>query len=431
MTEDNLEKELEGKIKSINKLIPYPKNLKNKLLNNYFKDLQEEITETSKLPDDLKLGSRILAQKLAKSLDWPVNDASLKKRTLAYMIDLPFSFIFSLLIYIVFLFLFNLYNPHFFEITRSFFPALAIFLLTVSTWLYGLLLYPFLFEGIFSTTIGKKLVGLVIINNGGIKITWTQSFIRSITKLFPLLLLFETFIGFYQMKTSQRIMDTIANTRVIEITEKTVIDKYIQKIQNKIPNHKRKIGIPIRNLKIELEEIYEAEGKKNPIEIYGSPDEIAKNMIKSNNLNNYRSATISRILAYLIDLILSIFIGVFIMLIPAEFILSLNRSYFMYVTDIFKLLVVLFIGSIPLYALVFYPIILEGLFSRTIGKWLLGLWIIDESGIKISWNQAVIRSLTKIIPILLIIEVFYLFNSKKENSRPLDRIAKTKVVKIK
>ena len=92
--------------------------------------------------------------------------------------------------------------------------------------------------------------------------------------------------------------------------------------------------------------------------------------------------------------------------------------------------VFLFVASIPLYILVFYPIMLEGIYSRTIGKWIFGLWTIDESGIKISWNQAVIRSLTKIFPILLIIELFYLFTSKSDKRRPLDKIAQTKVVKI-
>ena len=272
MTKDDLEKQLQGKIKSINKLIPYPKGLKYKLLNNYYKDLQEEITETSKLPTDMQVGSRNIAEKLVKSRNWPIKDASLKKRTFAYLIDIPFSLIFSLVAFYIFIGLFTLYDPKFFQTTRSTYPAVTIFIFSVSTLLYGMVFYFFLLEGLFSTTIGKILHGMIVINGNGLKITWTQAFILSLTKLFPLFLFFETLIGFYGNNDSKRIMDGVADTRVIELTTMTAIDEYIQEIKKKIPNHKKKIEIPLNNLQKELEEIKEAEGKKNPIEIYGSPD---------------------------------------------------------------------------------------------------------------------------------------------------------------
>jgi uncharacterized RDD family membrane protein YckC len=300
----------------------------------------------------------------------------------------------------------------------------------MSTWLYGFLLYSFLFEGLFSITIGKILLRIIVIDGNGIKITWTQALIRSLTKLFPLLLLFETFIGFYQMKGAKRVMDTIANTRVIEISNVSAVDEYILKVRRQIPNHKNDLLLPLEHLKNELEEVLQVEGKKLPYEIYGSPAIVAKTIVQSNKLSYKNTHLFIRSGAYLIDLIASILIGISLMLFPVAFIMSLDPFYFMYITNPIKLLVYLFVVSIPLYTIIFYPILLEGNYSRTLGKLIFKIWVIDESGIKITWNQAVIRSLTKIFPILLLIEVMYMLKNR-DNKRKLDKVAQTRVVKLK
>lgn len=419
---------LNNKIKKINRLIPYSGQTKQNLLNNYYKDIMEEISETKTIPADLELDNRIIAEKLVKSQEWPIKNASLKKRSLAFIIDLPFSLFVGFILYVLFIVIISFYDNRFFETTRSLFPALTIFILTTSMWLYGFLLYPLVFEGLFSTTVGKLSLGMIVIEDNGLKITWSQALIRSLTKLFPLLLLFETFIGFYQMKDSKRIMDTVATTRVIEISKTSVVDEYILKVRKIIPNHSKDLALPLEHLKNELEEILEAEGNKSPYEIYGSPEIVAKNIVQSNNFSQKNANLVFRSLAYVIDLVLSIVIGVLIMFIPVIFITSLDTYYFMYMTSPIKLLVFLFVVSIPLYSIIFYPMILEGYYSRTPGKWLFRIWTVDESGIKITWNQAVIRSLTKTIPILLFIEVFYMIKDRSTR-RKLDTIALTRVVK--
>jgi uncharacterized RDD family membrane protein YckC len=77
-----------------------------------------------------------------------------------------------------------------------------------------------IFEGLYSTTIGKRLLGLVVVDNSGIKITWKQSFLRNISKLNPLwvpLLILELIGGIYIRKTPhQRAFDIVAETKVVK-----------------------------------------------------------------------------------------------------------------------------------------------------------------------------------------------------------------------
>lgn len=100
MNKSDYEAILDRKIKKINRLIPYSGELKQKLLRNYQKDLLEEISESDTIPLDLELKPRIIAKKLVKSQEWPIKDASLKKRSLAFAFDLPFSLLFGFIIFI-------------------------------------------------------------------------------------------------------------------------------------------------------------------------------------------------------------------------------------------------------------------------------------------------------------------------------------------
>ncbi|HSD15701.1 MAG TPA: RDD family protein [Thermomonas sp.] len=45
-----------------------------------------------------------------------------------------------------------------------------------------------------------------------------------------------------------------------------------------------------------------------------------------------------------------------------------------------------------------YYIVMEGLFGLTIGKWITGTRVVDDSGGPPTWRQAVLRSLARLIP---------------------------------
>lgn len=64
----------------------------------------------------------------------------------------------------------------------------------------------------------------------------------------------------------------------------------------------------------------------------------------------------------------------------------------------FFAVITLFLVLIPfaLFWVLGYFILFEKVFNATSGKYLLGLQVADESGIKTDWLQAIIRNLTKI-----------------------------------
>ena len=85
-----------------------------------------------------------------------------------------------------------------------------------------------------------------------------------------------------------------------------------------------------------------------------------------------------------------------------------------------------------------YLIVFEGKYSGTVGKRLLKLYIVDVSGIKITWQQAILRNLTKpgissgffIIEILIGIYLEKQYPKKALKQRGSDVLAETMVVKM-
>ncbi len=80
-------------------------------------------------------------------------------------------------------------------------------------WIYG---YFVVCEKIFSKTLGKRLFGLSVYDESGIRITWSQALIRNITKAEAALLLLELVIARYKNKDYQRLLDSVANTIVVK-----------------------------------------------------------------------------------------------------------------------------------------------------------------------------------------------------------------------
>ena len=84
-----------------------------------------------------------------------------------------------------------------------------------------MLIYFIVSEQSASTTLGKRLLNLKVVDESGIKITWTQSFIRNVTKV-PFLttfLGFDVLFGIISEKTrgrKQRSLDFVAGTIVIK-----------------------------------------------------------------------------------------------------------------------------------------------------------------------------------------------------------------------
>ncbi len=232
------------------------------------------------------------------------------------------------------------------------------------------------------------------------------------------------------------------------------IDLYINEISELLPYPVSKKKDKLEELRIDVQAAVEDSDIKNPSIVFGSPRDVAKKFSQSQYWGTQRAGWSSRFLAWLIDtLIISLFFlvyglgGMIVILslfVPVENIrelfdnlsnsLQLNLS--LPEIIIFLILQIFLLGSLfTIY--VGYTIALERYFATTIGKKLLKLSVVDESGIKITWYQAIIRNISKIsggfLPIDFIIGVIL---EKKDpdktmKQRALDVLAETIVIKHK
>ena len=73
-----------------------------------------------------------------------------------------------------------------------------------------------------------------------------------------------------------------------------------------------------------------------------------------------------------------------------------------------------------------YYMILESTTGQTIGKWIMGLRVVRESGAKISFGQAFVRQIPLLCSFYVIDAAVALFTEKKQ--RAFELISKTRVV---
>jgi uncharacterized RDD family membrane protein YckC len=74
----------------------------------------------------------------------------------------------------------------------------------------------------------------------------------------------------------------------------------------------------------------------------------------------------------------------------------------------------------------FYTVFAEYLYSQTLGKYLLGLRVVRESGARITLGQSVVRQLPMLFQVALIDIFFALFTEKSQRAAEL--LSKTRVV---
>ncbi len=83
-----------------------------------------------------------------------------------------------------------------------------------------LLLYFILLELFWGATIGKRLLGLRVQTVQGGRVTFGQSFIRNVSKIFPPLVLLDWLIGIVtEGDKRQKFTDRIAGTTVVSVKQ--------------------------------------------------------------------------------------------------------------------------------------------------------------------------------------------------------------------
>ncbi len=239
---------------------------------------------------------------------------------------------------------------------------------------------------------------------------------------------------------------------------KDKIDSYIKEVDQLLPYQETLKAEALRELRIDVESAMEDTDIDSPATVFGNPLEVAKNLTQAQNWHQERATWRIRIGAWLIDtfiqmIIILICLGIgfliFVMTVMPldelmdEFSRWDDPNYDM--SDLFNTqgillmlwMLVLFITTlIILYG---YYIVLEHNYGATLGKKICNITVVDQSGIKITWKQAIIRNLSK----MLVIEELLPFDvilglvlekvdpEKTRKQRASDILAETIVIKQK
>ena len=210
-----------------------------------------------------------------------------------------------------------------------------------------------------------------------------------------------------------------------------IIESYIKKIDNLLPYPKNQKTKALERLKSDVQEALKDANSNDPFKIFGNPKKVAQDVGKSQNWNTKRASYKERSIAILIDSVIqyiAISIGFAIWFNFIGYDVGADTKF--EPNDPFLALITFFLIVLP-YVLLWmfgYFILLEKLFNKTPGKYLLGLTVVDESGIRINWFQSIIRNLTKSQVLLLFIETVIGYFEKTDHQRPLEVVAKTIVI---
>lgn len=219
------------------------------------------------------------------------------------------------------------------------------------------------------------------------------------------------------------------------------IENYISDVENRLPYKSDLKGRIISDFRADVMEAYKLEEKYvSPNNIFGDSGEAAMNIAKSVDWKVEPAGWWRRLFAFIIDSVITVLLGVMSI---GIFIESYNLIFgegrdigesdlilidaaIIYFIIMF---LIIFLGLGP-----FYLIASEKLYGKTPGKKLLSLIVVDYNGIKINWQQSIIRNITKIVGQFLLFDflIGMLVNENPEKSqRAMDVVAKSQVLKLK
>lgn len=234
------------------------------------------------------------------------------------------------------------------------------------------------------------------------------------------------------------------------------IDLYINEVSRLLPYPQSMKKEVLEELRVDVQAAMKDSGEKSPSIVFGTPDDTAKNVCHAQNWHNKQAEWHIRFLAWVIDWI---FLAIFLMIIMGGgFLVTLTFMSYDEMKDEFTqwesstydwnsasseacmlMFVILLMSIIAIIGFFGYNIGLEYYYGATIGKKLLNLIVVDQTGIRITWKQAIIRNISKILVnyvFLLPIDVLLgILRDKRDpnkayNQRGLDIIAETIVVKL-
>ncbi|MFX0051697.1 MAG: RDD family protein [Candidatus Hermodarchaeota archaeon] len=230
------------------------------------------------------------------------------------------------------------------------------------------------------------------------------------------------------------------------------IDVYINEVSHFLPYPKSKKTEALEELRIDVQAAMKDSKGESPSTVFGNPRDVAKNVSQSHEWYNKRTSWVTRFFAWIIDLIIEIgliiiilgvgFLIIIVSVIPFDELMRIfsGEEYYDLTFSAQNVLLLIFISILTIFTVIIligYNAIFEYYFGATVGKKLLNLGVVDLSGIRITWKQAIIRNFSKVIiseeflPIDVILGmILERFDpDKARNQRGLDILAETIVIK--
>lgn len=210
---------IDSYIREVSRLLPYEQTKKEALLIELKNDVKDAM-DSDKRPPSVVFGPpRLVAKNLSVSQDWNTNSVGMIKRTLAFLLD----YLLIIVVFTIFALLRIILTD--FSLNEIEFQHDTIplgFLMSTVPMIIFMFSYFVLSELTFSTTFGKKILNLIVIDESGIKITWQQAIIRNVTKVpfISTFLPFDVLLGVLSEKTlgdKQRVLDLAAGTLVVQL----------------------------------------------------------------------------------------------------------------------------------------------------------------------------------------------------------------------
>ena len=191
-----------------------------------------------------------------------------------------------------------------------------------------------------------------------------------------------------------------------------LLTSYMRKVNSWLPYPKEKKSRLLENLREEVNEAIQDTGNSDPVIAYGEPYQIAKALSLSQDWGTKPAGWGIRVFAFIIDLVLVmsfcltyLILGLIVLLridvSQALTISALSEAFDIIQRDLDLGSFLILIPIVLLYvlgaALIYsaYFVILEKVYSATVGKRVLGLRVVDKSGIRLTLKQVILRNFTK------------------------------------
>ncbi|MFX0115963.1 MAG: RDD family protein [Candidatus Hodarchaeota archaeon] len=275
----------------------------------------------------------------------------------------------------------------------------------------------------------------------------------------------------------------------VEITSKA---EFLNQVSSWLPYRTSRKKEWLQELNLDLQTAYEdtstnlaaIERWNQVIDEFGTPQEVAENLIATQAEALPQASYLLRVLAYLVDAIIVSSLLFILLFIESQFFFAtkidleyrylgfknedshlillilvyytdyasgwefafIRFDYFfelLYLTVIILLNLPSILADIPsiygelilslflalnIMVISLYFFTLEACYGSTIGKSLFRLRVVSETGIRITWPQALVRNLSKFNPQILVLDLIVGWVKKTNGQRGLDAAAKTQVI---